>query len=510
VSAAPAAKPLFKKVLVANRGEIAIRVIRACHELGIPTVAVYSEADRDALHVRHADEAVCLGEPAPLKSYLDQDKVVAAAKATGAEAIHPGYGFLSENASFARRCRDEGLVFVGPTPEAIYAMGDKVRSRELMAKAGVPLVPGVNDVTRENLFEAADKVGYPLLLKASAGGGGKGIRAVRSKDELLSSFERAQGEAGKSFGDAKVFIERLVDQPHHIEVQVIGDAQGNLVHLFERECSTQRRHQKVVEETPSPFLTPEVRAKICAAAVEAARAVQYRNAGTVEFIMGGDRKFYFLEMNTRLQVEHPVTELVTGVDLVVEQLRVAAGLPLSFRQEDVVQRGHAIECRICAEDPEENYAPSVGVVEGLALPGGPSVRLDSALFAGLEVALHYDSMLAKLCTWGRDRDEAAGRMRQALSEFKVGGVRTNLAQLARILRDREFKSGAYDTGLLTRMTHGEAPAETTRLVILAAALLAHEQDEALERRLTAAHEAGGGGRADAWRLSGRPGLERLR
>ena len=499
-------QPLFKKVLIANRGEIAIRVIRACHELGIGTVAVFSDADRDALHVRHADEAVCLGEPAPLKSYLNQDKIVAAAKATGAVAVHPGYGFLSENASFARRCRDEGLVFVGPTPEAIYAMGDKVRSRELMAKAGVPLVPGVNDVTRENLVAAAEKIGYPVLLKASAGGGGKGIRAVHDPSELVSAFERAAGEAGKAFGDAKIFIEKLVDKPHHIEVQVIGDAHGGLRHLFERECSVQRRHQKVVEETPSPFLTPDVRAAVCKAALSAAAAVGYRNAGTVEFIMGSDRKFYFLEMNTRLQVEHPVTELVTGIDLVKEQLRVAAGLPLSFTQEEVVQRGHAIECRICAEDPEENYAPSVGVIEGLALPGGPSVRLDSALFAGLEVALHYDSMLAKLCTWGRDRGEAIGRMKQALAEFKIGGLRTNLAQLGRILRDPEFTSGTYDTGLLARMPSANPGDETSHLAVLAAALLAHRKKEAGERRFASTDDAPAG---DPWKLAQRPGYGRL-
>jgi acetyl-CoA carboxylase, biotin carboxylase subunit len=500
--------PPFKKVLVANRGEIAIRVIRACHELGIPTVAVFSDADRDQLHVRHADEAVPLGDPRPLKSYLDQDKIVAAARVTGADAIHPGYGFLSENATFARRCRDDGIVFIGPTPEAIYAMGDKVRSRELMAKAGVPLVPGVNDVTRETLAAAAERIGYPLLLKASAGGGGKGIRAVRSADELFSSFDRAQGEAGKAFGDARVFVERLVDRPHHIEVQVLGDVQGTVLHLFERECSVQRRHQKIVEETPSPFVTPDVRRRICETAVAAAKAVRYVNAGTVEFIMDGDRNFYFLEMNTRLQVEHPITELVTGTDLVKEQIRIASGEPISFRQEDVAQRGHAVECRICAEDPEENYAPSVGRVEGLALPGGPSVRLDSALFPGLEIALHYDSMLAKLCAWGRDRDEAIARMRQALSEFKIGGVRTNLAQLARVLRDEEFVSGTYDTGLLGRMAARPPSEEITRIAVLAAALLAHQKREAPERSEAAGQAATS--RTDLWRASGRPGLERLR
>jgi acetyl-CoA carboxylase, biotin carboxylase subunit len=498
--------PLFRKVLVANRGEIAIRVIRACHELGIPTVAVFSDVDRGSLHVRHADEAVSLGEPQPLKSYLDQDKIVAAAKKTGADAIHPGYGFLSENASFARRCRDEGITFIGPTPEAIHAMGDKVRSRELMAKAGVPLVPGVNDVTRETLIEAARKTGYPVLLKASAGGGGKGIRAVHQEADLLSSFDRAAGEAGKAFGDAKVFLERLVDRPHHVEVQVLGDVHGTVLHLFERECSAQRRHQKVVEETPSPFTTPEVRRRLCETAVAAAKAVGYVNAGTVEFIMDGARNFYFLEMNTRLQVEHPVTELVTGVDLVKEQLRIAAGLPISFRQEDVVQRGHAIECRVCAEDPEENYAPSVGVIDGLALPGGPSVRLDSALFPGLEVTLHYDSMLAKLCAYGRDRGEALARIRQALAEFKIGGVRTNLAQLARIVRDREFVSGVYDTGLLGRMAAADPGEETARLAAIAAALLAHAREENPTQRGADAT----GPRVDAWRLSGRPGLERLR
>jgi acetyl-CoA carboxylase, biotin carboxylase subunit len=498
----PTAKPPFKKVLVANRGEIALRVIRACHESGVPTVAVFSDVDRDALHVRHAHEAVPLGDPTPLKSYLDQDKIVAAAKKTGADAIHPGYGFLSENATFAKRCRDEGIVFIGPSPESIYAMGDKVRSRELMAKAGVPIVPGVNDVTRQNLVASAKKVGYPLLLKASAGGGGKGIRTVRNEGELIEAFDRAQGEAGKAFGDARVFIERLVESPHHVEVQIIGDRDGRVVHLFERECSVQRRHQKVVEEAPSPFMTDDVRERLCAAAVAAAKAVSYSNAGTVEFIVGGDRSFYFLEMNTRLQVEHPITELTTGVDLVKEQLRVAAGLPLSFTQEEIERRGHAIECRVCAEDPDEGYAPSVGVIEGLALPGGPSVRLDSALFSGLKTTLHYDSMLAKLCTWGRDRGEAIARMKQALNEFKIGGVRTNLALLSRVLRDPEFVSGSYDTGLIARMKPAAPSAEVERLAAAAAALLAHRRRAAPKRI-----ESAGARGVDAWTAAFRPGRE---
>jgi acetyl-CoA carboxylase, biotin carboxylase subunit len=496
----PPAHPL-KKVLIANRGEIALRVIRACHARGIPTVAVYSDADRNGLHVRLADEAVHIGPSAPRESYLVHEKILEAARISGANAIHPGYGFLSENAAFAAKCRDAGIVFIGPPPEAIRAMGDKIQSRLRMKAAGVPVVPGEDAVNEDTLEEAATRVGFPLMLKASAGGGGKGIRIVRTMSELREAFERARAEAEKAFGDGTVFLERFVEGPHHVEVQVFGDHHGNIVHVFERECSVQRRHQKVVEESPSPFVTPDLRARMCEAAVAAARAVGYVNAGTVEFLVDARREFYFLEMNTRLQVEHPITELVTGIDLVAEQLRVAAGEPLSFRQKDIGQSGHAIEVRVCAEDPESGYLPSTGVIDGLLLPGGPHVRLDSCLFPGLEISPFYDSMLAKLCVWAPTRDEAAARMRQALAEMRISGLRTNLAFLARILRDPEFLSGAYDTGILGRMAVSAPDAETERLALITAAVLKHEYAESA-KPVAAEGRTGG---MDAWRSAFRFG-----
>ncbi len=499
-----AARTPFKKILIANRGEIALRVMRACHELGIGTVAVFSEADRNALFVRHAEEAICLGEPQPLKSYLNQDAILSAAKITGADAIHPGYGFLAENARFAARCREEGITFIGPSPEAIHGMGDKVRSRELMRKAGVPVVPGEDHVTRADLERVAARIGFPVMLKASAGGGGKGIRIVHDPADLVSAFERAQSEANTAFGDPSVYIEKFVECPHHIEVQVLGDANGEVHHLFERECSVQRRHQKVVEETPSPFVTLELRRRMCEVAVKAARAIGYTNAGTIEFLVDKDRNFYFLEMNTRLQVEHPITELVTGVDIVKEQIRVAAGLPLSFNPSEIVQHGHAIECRVCAEDPENNFMPAIGTIAGLALPGGPSVRLDSAIYPGMEVTLYYDPMLAKLCTWGRTRAEAIARMQQALEEFKVANVQTNLMLLMQVMRNEEFNSGVYDTGLISRLSKPALSEDTERLAVVAAAVLTHA------RRSGGAGPARSGGARtqDAWKLAGRPGNNR--
>ncbi len=496
-------KPI-KKVLIANRGEIALRVIRACHVVGIPTVAVFSEADRSALHVRMADEAVLIGPPSPRESYLVHDRILEAAKISGADAIHPGYGFLSENAAFASRCRDAGIVFIGPPPEAIRAMGDKIQSRLRMKAASVPVVPGEDAVNEDTLEEAATRVGFPLMLKASAGGGGKGIRIVRSMSEIKEAFERARAEAEKAFGDGTVFLERLVEGPHHVEVQVFGDHHGTIVHLFERECSVQRRHQKVVEETPSPFVTPELRKRMCDAAVAAARAVGYVNAGTVEFLVDSNRDFYFLEMNTRLQVEHAITELVTGIDLVAEQLRVAAGHPLSFKQADVRQSGHAIEVRVCAEDPESGYLPSTGKIQELLLPGGPHVRLDSALYPGLEVTPFYDSMLAKLCVHSASRSEAIAVMRQSLAELRIGGLRTNIAFLARILRDPEFGSGVYDTGLLQRMSPPKDDPETDRLATIVAAVLRHADAETSRPSLK--QNAGHG--IDAWRSAFRHGAMR--
>jgi len=489
--------PLPKKILVANRAEIAVRVIRACHELGLPVVAVYSEADRQGLHVRYADEAVALGESEPLKSYLDQDKILDAARRTGATAVHPGYGFLAENAVFARRCADEGLIFIGPTPECMEAMGDKIRARESMKAVGVPLIPGCEAVTRDTLADAARGVGYPLMLKASAGGGGKGIRAVREEAELLSAFERAEGEARTAFGDATIYMERLLENPHHIEVQILGDDHGNVIHLFERECSVQRRHQKVIEEAPSPFMTDALRSAMGEAAVKAARAIGYTGAGTVEFLVDHDRSFYFLEVNTRLQVEHPITEMITGVDLVREQIRVASGQSLSVTETDLSISGHAIEARICAEDPENGFLPSVGTVDALAVPGGPGVRLDSALYPGLEVSLFYDSLLAKLVCWGRDREEALVRMRQALAEFRVADLKTNIAYLGRVLRDEEFVAGTYDTGILERMSPAAPPEGVLEAAAIVATLVAHQS--AGERATRSVAGAG----MDPWKLAGR-------
>jgi acetyl-CoA carboxylase biotin carboxylase subunit len=489
----------FRRVLIANRGEVALRIIRACHELGIEAVAVWSDADREALFVRHADQAVRIGGPEPLRSYLDQDAIFAAARAAKVDAIHPGYGFLSENASFARRCKSEGYAFIGPEADAIAAMGDKVRSRETARAAGVPVIPGADRVHPATLDEAARKIGFPLMLKASAGGGGKGIRIVTGPADLASAFERARSEAMSSFGDEAVYVEKVIERPRHVEVQVFGDSHGRLEHLFERECSVQRRHQKVIEEAPSPRMTPAQRAGICAAALKVAAAVRYTNAGTVEFLVDQGGAFYFLEMNTRLQVEHPITELTTGVDVVKEQIGVAAGLPLSFSRETVVQRGHAIECRICAEDPEAGFAPALGRVEGLQLPGGPSVRLDSALCAGLEVTRYYDPMLAKLCVSGPDRPTAIARMLQALSEFKIAGVRTNIAFLGRLLRSAPFEAGDYSTALIPELQEEDA-GEAQDLAIVAGVVLEH-----LER--SAARPGGGAsGRQapSAWKQSGRP------
>jgi acetyl-CoA carboxylase biotin carboxylase subunit len=489
----------FRRILIANRGEVALRIIRACHELGIEAVAVWSDADREALFVRHADEAVRIGAPEPLRSYLDQDAIFAAAKVARADAIHPGYGFLSENAGFARRCRAEGFVFIGPEADAIAAMGDKVRSREVARAAGVPVIPGADRVQPATLEQVARAVGFPLMLKASAGGGGKGIRIVQAPAELPGAFERARSEAFNSFGDEAVYVEKVIERPRHVEVQVFGDSHGGLVHLFERDCSVQRRHQKVIEEAPSPRMTQAQREAICAAALKVAGAVGYTNAGTVEFLVDQAGAFYFLEMNTRLQVEHPVTELTTGVDVVKEQIRVAAGLPLSFGP-GVRQQGHAIECRICAEDPDANFAPALGRIEALQLPGGPSVRLDSALAPGLEVTRYYDPMLAKLSVAGPDRPTAIARMIQALSELKIAGVKTNVSFLRRVLLSAPFQAGDYSTSLIPELQHPGSAGEAEDLAIVAGVVLEH-----LDRAAARGGASIRGGRAEsAWKLSGRP------
>ncbi|GMV41551.1 MAG: acetyl-CoA carboxylase biotin carboxylase subunit [Myxococcales bacterium] len=440
----------LRRVLIANRGEIAVRVIRACRELGISPVAVCSEADRAALHVELADEVVVLG-PAPAReSYLRGERVVEAALRVGADAVHPGYGFLSENEGFARAVVDAGLVWVGPSPDVIAAMGSKTASRRTMEAAGVPVIPGYHgaDLSPERLRVEAERVGWPLLVKAAFGGGGKGMRVVRSAAELDEALHAARREAEGAFGDGTVYLERYLEGPRHIEVQVLGDLHGNVVHLYERECSLQRRHQKVVEESPSPVLSGEQRERICEAGLAAARAVGYTSAGTVEMILDRGGEFYFLEMNTRLQVEHPVTELVTGVDLVVAQLRIAGGEPLAWTQEQIRQRGHAIECRLYAEDPETGFLPSTGTLLRYAAPAGPGIRHDGGVREGDEVMVHYDPMLAKLCAWGEDREAATARMLAALEQTVVHGVRTNVSFLRHLVGSEAFAGADFHTSFI--------------------------------------------------------------
>lgn len=443
---------MFRKVLVANRGEIAVRIVRACHELGIRAVAVYSDADADAPHVHLADEAYRIGPGPSRQSYLHIPTLMNLATQVGADAIHPGYGFLSENPAFASICDLWGVTFIGPPAQAMRIMGMKSTARAAVQAAGLPIVPGSPGPVRDvaEAMSLARDIGYPLLVKASAGGGGRGQRVVRSEAELPSALERAASEALQAFGEGEVYLERYLDRPRHVEVQVMADGHGNVVSLGERDCSLQRKRQKILEEAPAPALDPEVRRGLAEAAVRAAQAVGYVNAGTVEFLVEPDGKFYFLEMNTRIQVEHPVTELVTGVDLVVEQIRVAAGEPLSFRAEDVQMRGHAVECRILAEDPWRDFAPSPGVITEFQPPAGPWVRVDSGVAAGNAVAPFYDSLLAKLITWGRTRDEALARMRRALSEFRVGGVATTIPLHERLLAEPEVLRGPVDTLFLER------------------------------------------------------------
>src|ERR1044071_8742673 len=444
---------MFKKVLIANRGEIAVRIIRACRELRISVVTIYSEADAKGLHVRLADEAVCVGPAPSSQSYLNIDAIIAAAKSTGAEAIHPGYGFLAESAEFARAVNAAGLTFIGPSPDAMQVMGSKTSARRAAVEAGVPIVPGTVEPLSSfaETKATANEFGYPVMLKAAAGGGGKGMRLVQSDQELLSAFETAQAEAASAFGDSSVYLEKAVEKPRHIEIQVFADTFGNVVHLGERECSIQRRHQKVIEECPSPINDPELRRAMGAAAVRITQAVNYVGAGTVEFLVAdATREFYFLEMNTRLQVEHPVTELVTSVDLVCEQIKVAAGEPLSFKQEDVDWRGHAIECRVYAENPENEFLTSPARITQLRVPAGPGVRDDGGVEAGAEVSIYYDPMISKLAAWGRTRVEAIDRLRRALDEYTVGGIKTTLPFFREIVRDAEFIEGRLDTGFISR------------------------------------------------------------
>jgi acetyl-CoA carboxylase biotin carboxylase subunit len=497
---------LFKKLLVANRGEIALRIMRTCREMGIQTVAVYSTVDRNMLHVRYADEAYHIGEGPPLESYLNYQRIVDVAKAAGVDAVHPGYGFLSERTEFARACTDAGITFVGPTPEAVILLGDKVMARRTMMAAGVPVVPGTEGrVEPDEAVKLAPDIGFPLMIKAAAGGGGKGIRLVQTPGEIENAVRVASSEAQSAFGDGGVFLERYLSPTRHVEIQIIADQHGNAVALGERECSVQRRHQKLLEESPSPVLKPETRKKMMDAGVAAAKASGYYNAGTVEFLFRPEtQEFFFLEVNTRLQVEHPVTEWLTGRDLVRDQIRIAAGEPLGFTQDDVVMRGHAIECRIAAEDPYNNYLPSLGRIDYVNEPSGPGVRVDSSIFSGIEIPYFYDPMLAKLICWGSDRTQAVERMKRALSEYVITGVTTNIPFHLQLLDDPRFLNGEVDTGFLDREFKMEEPAERgddEMVALLMAAVMSHER-----RARNGAQPAVIVGPANGWREAGRDRL----
>lgn len=467
---------MIKKILVANRGEIAVRVMRSSREMGIKSVAVYSEADRTSKHVSYADEAVLIGPAPSNESYLVIDNIIEAAKKTGANAIHPGYGFLSENVQFAERCQKEGIIFIGPKPHSIKAMGDKIMARQTMIKAGVPVVPGTKEKLKKEkeALGIAKKIGYPIMVKASAGGGGKGMRLVRKKEDLWEAVCAARSEALSSFGDETVYLEKYIESPHHIEFQILGDEHGNIIHLCERECSIQRRHQKLVEETPSPLMTEKLRREMGRMAVRAAKAVKYVGAGTIEFLVDDDLNFYFLEMNTRLQVEHPITEQILGIDLVKEQINIANGKKLSRKQKDIMQRGHAIECRICAEDPQNNFAPSAGLIKLVTVPLGLGVRVDSYIYAGYEIPIYYDPMISKLIVWASKREYAIERMKRALYEYKIVGVKNNLAFLRKVMSSPDFVNGKYNTHFIEKnieslMKPGRASKQVTENMAIIAA-----------------------------------------
>ncbi|MCL1936790.1 MAG: acetyl-CoA carboxylase biotin carboxylase subunit [Candidatus Azobacteroides sp.] len=480
---------MIKKVLVANRGEIALRIFRTCRVMNIPTVAIYTHADRGALHVRYADEAYCISENEEDTSYLKPEVILNIAKKTGA-AIHPGYGFLSENADFARLCEDEKVVFIGPSSDMIAKMGVKTEARKIMEAAGVPIVPGTKERVSgvEEVHAKAKEIGYPIMLKALAGGGGKGMRMVRKEEDLEAAFRMSSSEAANSFGDDAIYIEKYIENPHHIEVQVMGDKYGNVIHLHERECSIQRRNQKVIEESPSPFVKEETRQKMFEVAVTACKKIGYYSAGTLEFMMDKDQNFYFLEMNTRLQVEHLVTEACTGVDLVRDMILIAGGSPLPYKQEDIEFRGAALECRICAEDPENNFMPSPGIIRVRETPEGRNVRLDSGAYAGFEVSLHYDPMFAKLCTWGRNRESAISNMRRALREYKILGIKTTIPFHQRVLQNSTFLKGNYDTTFIdTKFNKDELKRRQNSdptVAIIAAALKHFEQEKEAAARAT--------------------------
>jgi acetyl-CoA carboxylase biotin carboxylase subunit len=508
---------MFRKVLVANRGEIAVRVMRALRERGIASVAVYSDVDRASLHVRMADEAIHIGPAPSAESYLVSDKILNAAKATGADAVHPGYGFLSENAEFAQDCEDAGITFIGPSPSAIRAMGSKTAARKLAEQAGAPVVPGTSEAlgSAEEAEKIAAKIGYPVMLKAAAGGGGKGMRLVHSEAELAGALRDAASEAERSFKNSEVYIEKAIVRPRHIEIQILGDKHGNLIHLGERECSVQRRHQKVIEECPSPLVSsiPGMRERMGEAAVRVAKVAGYYNAGTIEFLANDAGEFYFLEMNTRLQVEHPVTELVTSMDLVHWQLRIAAGEVLTVRQEDVRWNGSSVECRLYAEDPEMNFMPSPGLIQQLAMPSGPGIRLDSGVYPGWTVPMDYDPLLAKLATWAETREMAIDRMRRALTETSVGGIKTNIAFFQALLQDGPFREGKLHTGFIEEFRERTGavsePGEEEK-VLAAAIATVHGRKLAASGAASNAESNGGGGASgnSRWLADGRRRLHR--
>lgn len=497
---------MIKKVLVANRGEIAIRVMRSCREMGIRSVAVYSDADRTSMHVRYADEAHHIGPSPSTESYLKIDKIIEVAKKSGADAIHPGYGFLSENAAFSERCKKEGIIFIGPDAFAITSMGDKITARKRMIEAGVPVVPGTTEpIIDENIaVEKVKEIGLPVMIKASAGGGGKGMRLVKDEKDVLSAIRSAKSEASAAFGDDAVYIEKYIQSPHHIEFQVLADKHGNTIHLFERECSVQRRHQKVIEETPSPLMNDDIRKEMGEHAVAAAKAVNYHGAGTIEFIVDDNLNYYFLEMNTRLQVEHPITERVVGVDLVKEQIKVAQGEKLTLKQEDLEQLGHAIECRIYAEDPQKNFMPSPGVIKHITEPLGLGVRHDGYVYEGYEIPIHYDPMISKLIVWARTRDEAIARMKRALYAYKITGVKTSIPFLARIMENDDFKKGNYNTHFIEKnlefLMEKEPCGNRCQDIALLAAYIHYKNK--IEKSLPESSK-NGGEEKNAWRDFGR-------
>lgn len=482
----------MNKILVANRGEIALRVMRSAREMGIHTVAVYSEADREALHVRYADEAVFIGPAASNQSYLVGDKIIEACKQTGANAIHPGYGFLSENAAFARKVKEAGLILIGPSPEAMEIMGNKLSAKAAALKYNIPMVPGTEEAITD-ISEAkarAEEVGFPILIKAAAGGGGKGMRIVKDADQFEEQMKLAVSEAKSAFGDGSVFIERYVTSPRHIEIQILGDTYGNIVHLFERECSIQRRHQKVIEEAPSSVLSAEIREQMGNCAVNVARSCNYTGAGTVEFILDENLNFYFLEMNTRLQVEHPVTEMITGVDLVKEQIRIAMGMPISFKQEDLQIKGHAVELRVYAEDPKNNFLPDIGALQTYKLPQGPGIRVDDGFEQGMEIPIYYDPMIAKLITYGEHREEAIARMIRAVDEYQISGIETTLAFGKFVMQHEAFVSGNFDTHFVEKYfkpEHLDAHCEEEAMVAAALAAKVLSRDKAQPARTAVSH-----------------------